>query len=472
MLEDERGKKVEELRKRVVEGSILKSMFTLAGPIVAARLLGSIQESIDAVFLGRVGTEDLAAPAAASTVFWLFMGLNFGITTSLISLVSQHVGARKYGEASRIAGEVWGLSIIVGLVGVMLLVILSPLVYRLQGVPQGVYELAVAYIVVNSVSLPFMFTMFFFNAFSGSMGDTRKPFVLSSISSILNIVLDPLLIFGLGPFPRMEVIGAALATVVSRIIAGGLAVYMLLSGALGIRVVPRLPSLAMIGVVARIGGPVALQRIAENTGFLFMMGIVARLGAAVIAAYNISLAILHVFQSVTFGLNISMATIVGQNLGAGKVERARKAATNGAAVVFLILSLGSGIIYLARSHVVAAFTSIDEVKVVSNRMLEVVSLGMPFLGLYFLSNGVARGTGLTSVISIIGVSRLWIARIPLAYTLVYVIGLGDLGIWWSMTVSNIIAGTLGVAWVIKGDWVRPAALDLASKYRTLQETRG
>ena len=457
------NRRVEELRKRVVEGSVLGSIFTLAGPIAAARLLGSIQESVDAIFLGRVGTEDLAVPAAASTIFWLFMGLNFGVSTALISLVSQHVGARRFDEASRIAGQVWALSILLGCLGALALVVVAPLVYRLQGIPPGVYELAVAYITINSISLPFMFTMFFFNGLSGSMGDTRKPFIVSSISSLLNIILDPILIFGLGPFPRMEVIGAALATVVSRVVASGLALYMLLSGSVGLRVVPRKPGMGLVRVVARIGGPVALQRVAESAGFLFMMGIVARLGAAVIAAYNISLAILHVFQSITFGLNLSMATVVGQNLGAGLIERARSAAVKGASVVFLILSAGSALVYLARDHVVGAFTSIEEVAVVSTRMLEVVVLGMPFLGLYFLSNGVARGSGFTGLISLIGFSRLWLVRIPLAYTLVYTLSMGDLGVWWSMTLSNMIAGSLGMAWVLKGDWSRPIALKLLSE---------
>lgn len=457
-----RKERVEELRKRVVEGSVLGSIFTLAGPIVAARLLGSIQESVDAIFLGRVGTEDLAAPAAASTIFWLFMGLNFGVSTALLSLISQHVGARRYDEAARIAGQVWTLSILLGCLGALALIVVAPLVYRLQGIPPGVYELAVAYIIINSVSLPFMFTMFFFNGLSGSMGDTRKPFIVSSVSSLLNIVLDPILIFGLGPFPRMEVIGAALATAVSRIAASGLAIYMLLSGTVGLRVVPQRPSSELVKVVTRIGGPVALQRIAESSGFLFMMGIVARLGATVIAAYNISLAILHVFQSITFGLNISMATVVGQNLGAGLVDRARSAATRGAGVVFLVLSMGSALVYIARDHVIGVFTNIEDVKAVSNRMLEVVALGMPFLGLYFLSNGVARGSGYTGLVSLIGISRLWLVRIPLAYILVYILGIGDLGIWWSMTLSNIVAGSLGISWVLRGSWSRPAALELLS----------
>ncbi|MEB3774345.1 MAG: MATE family efflux transporter [Desulfurococcales archaeon] len=450
--------RVEELRDRVVHGSLIRAIISLATPIVAARVLGSIQESVDVIFLGRVGANDLAAPTAVQPLFWLFMGINFGITTATMASVSQYIGARRFREASEIAGRMLGLSILAGLTSMIVLVIVAPLVYTAQGIPEAVYELAMAYTIIDALSLPFMFLIIFFSNLSSGMGDTRKPFMISTTAALINIVLDPILIFGLGPLPRMGVVGAALATSISRFIAGGIAVYMMVSGVLGMAVSPRKPTLHILSLTSRIGGPVAVQRIIVSMGFLVMMGIVARLGQVVMAAYNVSLAIIHIIQSATFGFNIAIATIVGQNLGAGYIDRARKAAYTGITLVFTLLGIGSTIIYLFRGELVQIFTNIESVYEESVRMVEIISIGVPFLGVFFVSNGVARGSGWTGIISALGIARLWLLRIPLAYILVFILDIGSDGVWISMTVSNVIAGIAGILWVVSGRWLKPAAL--------------
>ncbi len=453
--------KVDKLRGRLVEGSIAKAIIYLAAPIVAARLLGSIQESVDVIFLGRVGAEDLAAPTAAQPLFWLFMGINFGITTATLASVSQLVGARRYEEASRTAGGMLAIAITLGLASTLTMIAIAPHVFKAQGIPPGVYSLALAYTLIDALSLPFMFLLIFFNNLSSGMGDTRKPFIASSLASLINVALDPILIFGIGPIPEMGVVGAALATAISRFIAGGLALYLMLSGALGFRITPVRPWRTLAVMAARIGGPVALQRVIVSTGFLVMMGIVASLGPVAMAAYNVSLAIVHVIQSATFGFNIAVATVVGQNLGSGRVDRARRAAYIGMGIIFTILSLGSIVIYLLRDYLVLLFTNLPGVYEESLRMVELVAPGIPFLGVFFVANGIARGSGWTGIISILGVARLWLLRIPLAYMLVYHYNWGPDGVWASMTISNVIAGMAGAIWVLSGGWLKPAALRIA-----------
>lgn len=457
--------RVDELRGKVVEGSIAKAILYLAAPIVAARLLASIQESVDVIFLGRVGAEDLAAPTAAQPLFWLFMGINFGITTATLAAVSQLVGARRYEEASRTAGGMLTIAVILGLASTLTMATIAPHVFKAQGIPGEVYDLALAYTMIDALSLPFMFLLIFFNNLSSGMGDTRKPFLVSSLAALINVVLDPFLIFGLGPLPEMGVIGAALATAVSRFIAGGIALYMMLSGVLGFKITPARPWRSLSIMAARIGGPVALQRIIVSSGFLVMMGIVAGLGPIAMAAYNVSLAIVHVIQSATFGFNIAVATVVGQNLGSGRVDRARRAALIGIGLIFSLLSVGAILIYILRGYLVLIFTDIPGVYEESLRMVELISPGIPFLGVFFVANGIARGSGWTGIVSILGIARLWLIRIPLAYTLVYHYGWGPDGVWSSMTVSNVLAGIAGAAWVISGGWLKPAALRMALEAR-------
>ncbi len=451
--------RVEELRRRVVEGSVVRTMIWLAGPIIASRILGTIQESVDTAFLGRLGKAQLAAPTAVWPLIMLFIGFTFAIGAASNAIVSQLVGARRYDEASKAAGKLWGLALALGSGAAVTVALIAPLVFDLLGIPEEVYPLSLAYLWIEAVSIPFMFTMFFFNSLSSSMGDTRKPFWVSTLSSMINLVLDPILIFGLFGLPRMEVIGAALATGVSRIIAGGYAAILMEGGALGFRVVPQVPDADIIRTALKIGAPVAVQQVLTSSGFLVMTGIVAGLGATVMAAYNVSLAVIHIIQAITMGFSISMATMVGQSLGAGLPARAREAAVKGQVLVFTLLSTGAAVIIAFRGGLAALFTSDPEVLTEARTMIAVFSPSIPFLGLLFTANGVARGSGNTLIPSAFNVARLWLLRIPLSYTLAYPAGLGSLGVWLGMSLSNVVTGLAAAAWVYKGSWLRAKALE-------------
>ncbi len=447
--------KLKRLREEVVEGKILPTLVKLALPIVAARILGSIQESVDAIFLGRVSTQDLAAPAAVWPLVWLFMGINFGITTTTVAVVSQLVGAKRFREAGESAGKLMSLSIILSIASMMVVVASAPLVFRLQAIPDSVVHLSLAYLYIDAIGIPFNFMLFFFMMLSNSTGDTRTPFKLSVVASGINLVLDPILIFGLGPLPKMGVVGAALATTISRVITGGIALYLLLTGYLGYVVKPRRPDRWIIGTALRTGGPVAGQQVLVSSGFLVMMSIVARLGDVVMAAYNLSLAIIHIIQTSIWGFNAATATMVGQALGAGLIDRARRIATTSLAIVGAMLAAGSVVLYVFSEPVVSVFTSIPEVKDVSVRMIRILSPAVPFLGVFFIAQGVARGSGHTGFMSILGAARLWLLRIPLAYALAFHAGLGDTGVWLSMSLSNVLAGIAAVLWVLRGGWAKP-----------------
>ncbi len=454
--------RMEELRRRVVEGGIASTMLWLAAPIAASRVLGTIQESVDTALLGRLGEAQLAAPVAVWPLIMLFVGVTFAVGASAGSLISQLVGARRFEEASKAAGEFWGLAIGLGVVSAVLVAASAPVVYRVLGLPEEVYPLSLAYIWVEAVSIPFMFTMMLFTSVASSMGDTRRPFKVSALSSTINLVLDPILIFGLFGLPRMEVIGAALATSISRIIAGGYAAILLVSGSLGFQVLPRRPSPGVVRVTMRVGAPVAAQQVLTSLGFLAMTGIVAGLGATVMAAYNVSLAVIHIVQSLTMGFSVAMATMVGQSLGAGMTGRAREVAVKGQALVFVLLSLGAAAVVAGRGLLAAVFTSDPEVLAEAEFMIAVFAPSIPFLGLVFTANGVARGSGYTLVPSILNVARLWLLRVPLSYALAYPLGLGSAGVWAGMTASNIVAGTAASIWVCLGGWARARALEEAS----------
>ncbi len=458
-MEGGRRHQVEEQRRRVVEGSVTRTLLSLAAPIMASRLLGTVQESVDTAFLGRLGKEQLAAPIAVWPLIMMFMGMTFAVGAASNAIVSQLVGARRYREAAAAAGELWGLALALGSVSAVVVAGLAPLVFRLLGVPPEVYPLSLAYVWIEAVSMPFAFTMFFFVSLSSSLGDTRKPFRVTALSSLLNLALDPILIFGLFGLPRMEVIGAALATGVSRIVAGGYAAGLMLAGSLGFPVAPRRPGRRLVTAALKIGSPVAAQQVLVSLGFLSMTGIVAGLGATVMAAYNVSLAVIHLIQAFTMGFTVATAVMVGQSLGAGLTRRAREVALKAQAILFSILSVGATAIVALRGYLAAVFTSDPEVYAEAVVMVKVFAPSIPFLGLLFTANGVARGSGNTVIPSAFNVARLWLLRIPLSYLLAYNAGMGSTGVWLGMAASNVAAGMAATLWVVRGSWARPRALE-------------
>ncbi len=449
------GARAEELRGRVLGGSVSRALFWLAAPIMASRALGTVQEAVDTVFLGHLGRYQLAAPTAAWPLLWLFMSLVFALGTVAQALVSQLVGARRYLEASRVAGMLWGLSLIVAVAASASMVAVAPLVFSLLGIPGSVRGLSLDYVLVESVSFPLAYTMFLFSSVSSALGDTRKPFIVNALSSVINLVLDPILIFGLLGVPRMGVVGAALATGVSRIIAGGYAALLMLRGDLGVAVKPLAPNGWIVSKTLSIGGPVAAQQILVSTGFVVMSGLVAGLGAIVMAAYNVSIAVIDLIQAVDMGFSVATATLVGQSLGAGLRSRAREAAAKALGLVFASLTAGTALIVAFRSSLAGLFTGDPAVLRESERMIELFAPSIPFLGLLFTAMGVARGSGHTLAPSLLGVARLWLLRIPLTYLLAYRLGMGSTGVWIGMSISNIASGLAGAAWVLLAPWDRP-----------------
>ena len=449
------AERVERLRSRVVEEpNVVKALVAIAAPIIAARLLTSTYEAVDTIFLGRVGAAELATPTSVWPLLMLLNSLVFGVNTATVAVVSQLVGARRYLEASEEAGRFLGLSLALAVAGGLSLAAAAPVVFRFQELPPSVYPLAVGYATIQAVGVPFMYLSFYFTSTASALGDTRTPFYIIALSNLINIALDPLYIFGYGPIPSMGVVGAALATVHAKVVAGSLALYLLANGRLGFRVTPRRPRVGTVKTAARIGGPVTLQQLLVSSGFIVMISIVARLGDVVMAAYNVSLSVIHLFQIGTMGFTMAIATMVGQSLGAGKVERAVEAAYKGLAVVFASLAAAAAVVYAFRVQLVHVFTSIPEVAEESVRMIELITPGIPFLGLLFAANGVARGSGHTMLPAVIGAARLWAVRIPLAYMLAFKAGMGADGVWIAMTVSNIAAGLAGLAWVASRRWAR------------------
>jgi len=443
-------------RERILNGPILKTMVLLAWPVMVTSALQALYNLVDAFWLGRLGTAALAAPGMAWPILFFFMSFAGGFQAAGSTFVAQHFGAGDRRGAEESAGQLLGF---LGLLSVVLAALgysLAPTVLRLIRAPAEVFPYALTYLRIECMGLPIMFIAQAFGGFMVGLGQTRFLMYISASSLLLNGVLDPLFIFGWGPFPAWGVAGAAWATVLSRAAVALVGLFILFSGKRGLRLSVRdlWPRLSRILPILRVGLPNVLDQASTSFGFVVMMGLVAGFGTSVVAAYTVGNRIINLINVVSWGAGTALVAMIGQNLGAERYERAAQVARRGIAATFLALVGLYGVTLLLRRPLFALFVADPAVIAEGVWYIAIFGISIPFFGLFDASAAVFRGSGHTVPPMIMAIVRLWGLRVFLAWLFGYQLGFGTTGMWVGMTLSNVLAGIAIVLWLKRGTWKR------------------
>ncbi len=446
------------IRDRVLRGSIVSTLLWLAWPVIANGLFQSLYSLVDAFWLGKLGKAVFSAPVVCWPYLHIVISLGMGFSTAAVSYVSQYFGAGDRESTALAAAQALSLALLSSAVIAVASFLAAPPFFAWLGIPPDVYPLALKYLATILIGAPFMFGTLTCLSVVNALGNTRVTLKVNVISSVTNMVLDPVLIFGFGPVPGFGVVGAAAATVLARSLAFVLSVRELLRAfhTLNIRLRPMLffPKLVWCFRLLKVGVPTMVQESANSLGFTVMTGIVSGFGSTILAAYGACTRVFNLMDSVTFGISRAMSIMVGQCVGAGFVSRAKKVVAVGTAILFTYLIAASATIYVFRYQLIAMFISDPQVIAAGARMIELFWYSMPFFGIFFAARGVAGGSGHVASFTIIPLIRLWGIRVPLSYYLAYVRGMGPDGIWLGMAASNIVAGFLALAWVRRARWTK------------------
>ncbi len=438
----------------ITQGPIARSLFRLAWPIMASNLLLTMHNLIDIFWLGRLGKEAVAAPTLAWPVIFLVISLGMGLGIAGTALVAQYTGAREEEEANRVAGHAFSFLLGFGLLLSLGGYLATEPILKLMGVEPEVLRLATSYMQIVFASLPTIFILFTFRALLQGWGDTLTPMKLLFFAVALNMVLDPLLIFGLGPFPRWEVSGAAAATGLSRAAMAIYAIYLLFSGRVGISLRPShlWPNWKTIGRLVRIGVPNSVGMSGTALGFSILMGIVARFGTATIGAFGVGNRVISLVMMPAMGLGQATTTAVGQNLGSDQKGRAERTAWTSTGINVALLAAMGLVSFLFRHDLIRVF--IDDPAVIQRgaELFRLVSFSLPFIGVLQVMIGTYQGSGHTIYSMLFSLFRLWVLRLPLAYLLGGALGMGSDGVWWSMSLSNLGAAFLSLGFFLTGNW--------------------
>ena len=453
-MDRERASRLEEQRRAILESPELgKLIIALSIPLFVSGSLQSLYSIIDTFWLSRLGSAALGTPTASWPYRGVLMSIGFGLASSISALTGQYIGAGDYRRASRVVGYVLGLLMLIGIPGTILFYLARGYYLDLARIPPDVSRLADMYIAVTLAGVVFNYLYLTFNFALGAAGDTRTPMKISVAATLLNFVLDPILIFTL----HLGVLGAALATLFAAMASGLYAVYSFATGRHGYKITPSdlVVDSYHLRLITKVSLPPTVQRLLTTLGFLVMMGIVGGLGTPILAAYSIGQVVLSLDHVIVFPLIRSTSIVVAQTLGANLLERARKAALTGLGIMTLLVTLYIGGLIIGKDYFIQIFTNDPQVAQASHNMLLIFGPSVLGFDILMLAGAIARASGHTLGMSILGTIRLWLIRIPASYTLAYKLEMSDTGLWLGMNISNTITGIIALAWILSRRWLKP-----------------
>jgi putative MATE family efflux protein len=435
-------------------GPIGRALGLLAIPMMLEMAMEAVFALADIIFVSRLGTHAVAAVGLTEALVTVLYAVAIGLGMGVTAMISRRVGAKDQNGAARVAGQaIWIgalLATAIGLAGVTWAADLL----ELMGASDAVIETGQGYTAVllgGSASILFLFLL---NAAFRGAGDAPVALRSLALANLINIVLDPCLIFGLGPFPELGVTGAAIATTIGRGIGVLYLLYYLFAskGRLRFSLLHCGLDPALIRRLLRISIGGVGQFLIATASWIAIMRIVAIYGSAPVAAYTIALRLLEFALLPAWGLGNAAATLVGQNLGAGKAERAAESVWLAARYnALLMLVLGLLLIGFA-PFIVSFFSSDPDILRYGTNCLRIMGIGYPMYAVGMIIIQALNGAGDTRTPSVLNFICFWMVQIPLAYALATAADLGPHGVFWSIVISESLLSLLGVLIFRRGRW--------------------
>ncbi|MFB6354601.1 MAG: MATE family efflux transporter [Halobacteriales archaeon] len=460
-----------QARSTITEGGLVRPLFRLAWPIVVIQLLQVTYNVVDTLWLGRLSADAVGALSLAFPLVFLTISVAGGFTAAGAILVAQYTGAGGEGSAGAVAGQtisfVGIVAIGLGLVGYALTDEMLGVLPSSPATAAQVVPLAADYMEVFFLGMPFLFGFFVFEALMRGYGNTRTPMRVMAISVALNVLLDPILIFGWFGAPALGIEGAALATVISRGLASAMGFYVLVGTSVGpaIGLGDLVPDLGIIADIVRLGVPTSLEQSMSAAAMLTLTAMVVTFAPPVVAAYGLGNRLVSLVFLPAMGLGRATNTMVGQNLGAEQPERAERAVHLAGATAMAVLLVAAVVAAAVPTRIVAVFMATGTAEAAETirfgaEYLRIRSVEFVFIGLMQVLLGAYRGAGNTKTALVFSVLTLWVARVPIVYGLAFVAGLGPAGIWYGMATGSVIGAIGAGLWFTRGTW-KEAVVDTA-----------
>lgn len=429
-------------RDLILNGNMVSAILSIAIPVVINSFLQTMYNLTDTYWLGKLGTEELAAINLVTPLQNIVVNFGTGITVAGSVLIAQFIGAKQDEDAKSMANQIFACAMIFSVVCAVVCCMATPMIVSWLGAEGLTWNYSKTYMQLVILDMPFLYMVNIYASIHQAQGDTMRPMLLNLLGISLNMVLDPLMMVVF----RLGVAGAALATITAKAVPAVIAfvllhdrkklVYLKLSTLKFEK--EKLKSILVVGLPTAIGGSTM------QLGFLLMSKNVFKYGAQAMAAYGIGNKVNGLISLPSNGIGSAVSTIVGQNVGAKQLERAEQGYKLSMKISVVFLFAGGMI--LSRKPISTAIVSIfsddSEVIRMAADFLSIMAFWCFTNGIYNSTTGLFQGSGHTEVTMLVEVSRLWVFRFVTLFVCERFLQMGVRSIWYSVVVSNGISAVI------------------------------
>lgn len=437
-------------------GSIRKAVFLLAIPMILEMLMESIFALVDILYVSKVSVNAVATIGLTESVITLVYALAIGLSMAATAVVARRVGEKDFKGASNAAVQVIFLGIFIAIIISSLGVIYPKEILNLMGAEKSLIAEGYGYTKVLIGGNITIMLLFLINAVFRGAGDASVAMWTLVLSNSLNIILDPIFIFGLGPINAFGVEGAAIATTIGRGIAVLFQLFILFFGyskiKIGIKDLILRIAIMFNLIKVSLGG--IGQFLIGTSSWVFLMRIMSEFGSEVLAGYTIAIRVMMFTMMPAWGLSNAAATLVGQNLGAQQPLRAEKSVWKTGKYSSYFMFLVSIIYLIFAPNIIGLFNTSTEVVYYGSLCLRVIAAGYIFYGYGMVVINAFNGAGDTKTPTYINFVCFWFFQLPLAYLLAITLDIGPLGVYISITLAEILIAIIAMIWFKKGNWKR------------------
>lgn len=440
--------------KEYTTGSINKAIFLLSIPMIAEMIMESLFAVVDVFFVSKVGVEAVATVGLTESILMIIYSVAMGVSMALTAIVARRIGEKNPERAAAAAFQGIVVCLVLGLATGVLGFYYAEDILRLMGAEPSLIESSAGYTRIMYAGNVSIILLFVTNGIFRGAGDATIAMRSLWLSNGLNIILDPLFIFGIGPFPEMGVAGAALATTIGRSIGVLYQFYYLFNGKSVIHLT--LQSIVIrwqtIKEIFKIAAGGAGQFLIESASWIFLVRIMSMFGSAALAGYTIAFRVIVFTILPSWGMANAAATLVGQNLGAERPDRAEASVWKTAKWNMFFLGSISLIFIVFAPQILTLFTTDPEALFIGQRALQIICIGYVFFAYGMVISQSFNGAGDTRTPLLINFVVFWLMQIPLSYFLAVWLDLKGDGVFTSIALCHSVHALICIWLFRKGRW--------------------
>lgn len=438
----------------ILEGNLNRAIILLAIPMTLEMVMESLFAVVDIYFVGKIGVDAIATVGLTESMMTIMYSLGFGLAMGTTAMVSRRVGEKDVTAASASAAQAIYLGILISIPIMFTGIFFSKDLLKLMGASSSIIESGSGYTTLLFGTNIVIILIFLINGIFRGAGDAALAMRSLWISNGINIILDPMLIFGIGPFPELGIEGAAVATIIGRSIGVCYQSYHLYRGK-GIVKIHKDNFHFRPDIIVRLiklSAEVTAQFIIASASWIFLMRIMSSFGSAALAGYTLAIRIIMFTLLPAWGFSNAAATMVGQNLGAKQSERAEKSVYRTGLFNVIFMGIVMVIFLLYAKNISAFFTEDKDVLAISAQCLNTLALGYIFYAFGMVLVQSFNGAGDARTPTIMNFFVFWLLQIPAAYLLAIELSFEAAGVYWAIVISESTFTLVGYFLFRRGKW--------------------